>query len=770
MIARRSITILLLSWIGCCSSYHLSQSSSRHVIALRIHRNFIHPTYLSRSTDKMSLQSTNHDAKVIASNAPQSLANEDDVYNYFLDQIKELSNSNEDISYDDSDISEGAAQLKKELVEEATLLEAGCPIEFYYKGRVSFGNFIGRKASSNALIVQLPSAEQVTIDVGQVISCWDQLADEEVPSSTEQWIQVTNEALEILGIMSPRKSNLEEFWKMISRRGTGLPVDSLDLGVYIFQERSFRSWANPYVDAGDSNVMALSASQRYVAALLLHNDIFHFKRKMSTAVASSENKPLSNDLSTMLVMEGGYSALDEGISIHREGDVLLDYYQLMALNTTASSSDIQPNVRESPFKANTLSKQLRALEVYSMSPVQATAPPPAVKHILKRLKLPLSPTGAKQMLLAMNHQSKTASPRKRAQAGSNLLTPWKAEVLEEASALSTYMENKRIELRDSGYAKAGKRTMSGRMDYRINSAEHPVICIDNKRAAFLDDGFSFSPKTNEILIHVTDVMESLRRYESLQQVAKERVSSLFLPTGPLHMLPPQALDALKLSSSAPNEVLTVAVEVDFETGKILGYRFFNAIIGPVFMIDLNTADELLEGVGVVTDSNSNEILSARLGYPRALLQDLFMMKKIVQKMIVRNPWIDEYYNQMKKREFNLDKKTGTFEGKILEKTMSNRLVNALLTIYSNATVEYCYKQRVNVPIVWENRDRTDSKLIRRFATQPLRNWLSQLQQRQFRAALNLEPALDRKDCAMAVSYVNSKRTGPSEWLRTRKEG
>ena len=35
--------------------------------------------------------------------------------------------------------------------------------------------------------------------------------------------------------------------------------------------------------------------------------------------------------------------------------------------------------------------------------------------------------------------------------------------------------------------------------------EHPVLCVDGKMATFLDDAFSLSPETGEILVHVVDV-------------------------------------------------------------------------------------------------------------------------------------------------------------------------------------------------------------------------------------------------------------------------
>jgi len=72
----------------------------------------------------------------------------------------------------------------------------------------------------------------------------------------------------------------------------------------------------------------------------------------------------------------------------------------------------------------------------------------------------------------------------------------------------------------------------------VNTDEHPPICIDTKYASFYDDAFSLSPATGELLVHVVDVVNLLRRQEPLRAVCKDRISSQFLPSGPLHMLPP----------------------------------------------------------------------------------------------------------------------------------------------------------------------------------------------------------------------------------------
>ena len=121
--------------------------------------------------------------------------------------------------------------------------------------------------------------------------------------------------------MSPRKSDLQEFWSLLSQRSSMVPVDSLDLGVYIYQERRFSNWINPYLPADESNVRALSAAQRYAAALLLYYDDFHFKRRLSDVSKDPGHATLTNKEDSIFVIEGGYRCLDEGMALYREGEV-----------------------------------------------------------------------------------------------------------------------------------------------------------------------------------------------------------------------------------------------------------------------------------------------------------------------------------------------------------------------------------------------------------------------------------------------------------------
>ena len=74
------------------------------------------------------------------------------------------------------------------------------------------------------------------------------------------------------------------------------------------------------------------------------------------------------------------------------------------------------------------------------------------------------------------------------------------------------------------------------------------------------------------------------------------------------MIPPLALDGLKLSTELPNEVITVALSLDDESGELLGFRVFPSVIGPVIPIDVETAEDIIR---LANDDEGNESILHR---------------------------------------------------------------------------------------------------------------------------------------------------------------
>ena len=446
----------------------------------------------------------------------------------------------------------------KTLHEEPIELTTGCPLEIAHKGRIAFGNFVQvntqeskktRKKREEAiakgeleafeaaqnnkvqksLVVRLSTGEVITVDVGQVISSWDVLADEETPSSPEAWAEVASDALRILSNISPRKSDLQEFWSILSRRSDAIPTDSLDLGIYIYQEHRFGKWINPYQSAEKSNVRALCAAQRYAAALLLHYDDFHFKRRLSEAYVDKETGVQGGNEKSYMIIEGGYLCLDEGMTLFREGEVFRKYFDASLALEQASTSN------EKPFRAGCITRHMRALEMYSMAP-EKMAPPIIVKHILKKLNKPQSPAGAREVMWALgksNFEGQTASQGRK--SGKNYeektfassITPWTSETVKDSADLISLVTARREMLRKTEVGKTGKKGPSGRMDYRGIRDIHPPICMDGSKTVFLDDAFSLNPETGELLVHIVDVANVLRKFPALEKTAKERLNSIF---------------------------------------------------------------------------------------------------------------------------------------------------------------------------------------------------------------------------------------------------
>ena len=190
------------------------------------------------------------------------------------------------------------------------------------------------------------------------------------------------------------------------------------------------------------------------------------------------------------------------------------------------------------------------------------------------------------------------------------------------------------------------------------------------------------------------------------------------------MLPPAALEALRLSPTGPNQVMTVALSLDADSGELLGFRVFPSIIGPVFPVDVKIADELCTG------ATETDMQQHRAGFPDTVLRDLLIAHQLIEKAIAKQPWLDAHAASAQRRSFTLDRRTGSYSQSSVDGgSPSARLVNSLLTAYSNASCLFCgaegtTRTPVAVPVAWEHRDRTDSARVRRFATQPLRSWLS----------------------------------------------
>lgn len=79
---------------------------------------------------------------------------------------------------------------------------------------------------------------------------------------------------------------------------------------------------------------------------------------------------------------------------------------------------------------------------------------------------------------------------------------------------------------------------------------------------------------------------------TLDDVARLRAASEYLPQGPLFMMPPTALKAMSFSDapSVVNEAVTVGIRLDPKTGGVASSRVMLTALPPVISLTIDQAD------------------------------------------------------------------------------------------------------------------------------------------------------------------------------------
>lgn len=126
-----------------------------------------------------------------------------------------------------------------------------------------------------------------------------------------------------------------------------------------------------------------------------------------------------------------------------------------------------------------------------------------------------------------------------------------------------------------------------------------IYCIDDRNARFLDDAVSIEildpRRLVRVCVHIADVDAVVRSGSVIDELARERGQSLYLPLKPLHMLPAAAMDAASFSTNLPADALTAQMDLDITTGEIVAWEVFASVVSPVIRINYAQFDALLDG-------------------------------------------------------------------------------------------------------------------------------------------------------------------------------
>lgn len=131
-----------------------------------------------------------------------------------------------------------------------------------------------------------------------------------------------------------------------------------------------------------------------------------------------------------------------------------------------------------------------------------------VREALTKMKLPLTPDGARIALIKIGMWSEMDDKKK------SRIEPWSPNILEAARALACYEKERRDKLKICS-AKSKSTFLEG----RVNLSSLPCVCVDAQRATFRDDSIGLRMRSStgrrvnkaaskwEVLIHIADVSD-----------------------------------------------------------------------------------------------------------------------------------------------------------------------------------------------------------------------------------------------------------------------
>ena len=253
-------------------------------------------------------------------------------------------------------------------------------------------------------------------------------------------------------------------------------------------------------------------TRRMVAATVLTEDAVsggRFKRRSCQFV---EAEHTDDGLQQVTITNGGWIAVDPSVKSGTEGRKFASL-AVEPPSAKESESDEKNNIRVFTAADERVAQRLECLamgDVWKDTNIndEDRRLELDVREALTRMKLPLTPEGARGALIRIGRWSESDSKK------NTRIEPWSSEVLEAARALAKYESKRREKLSKSCYSKS-KTNLEG----RLNLAALPCVCVDAQRATFRDDSIGLRMRSStgrrvnkaaskwEVLIHIADVSD-----------------------------------------------------------------------------------------------------------------------------------------------------------------------------------------------------------------------------------------------------------------------
>ena len=612
------------------------------------------------------------------------------------------------------------------------------------------------------------------------------------PTTPEAWAALRLRAASAMKSLTPRALSLEAFWSlaMLRWKRDKAPVDSHHLAAFLFQRADYEAAlkreqqqrireadaeaaAEAGEEGGSSSVIKATSlrlprvtpAQRYAAAILLASETFRFKRSVPT-VESKEEVGVGEEL--LVVVGQGFKPLEQSVVHSRE---VLSFMQAVRhmeeKRKLLISSEGEENEEEGEKEAAAGAaaagaaagsaqwdasqwRMLHHLEVFALGAgvegLSATS-----KQVLKALGETATPEGAKTILLRAGYwtekkggaagagrgQQQQADMAAAAAAAQSAATPWPEEILELAKEVLSKTQKRRAALEKVATPnRPGRKGPHGRHDYRESGLG--AYALDPPGSEFADDALGFDPETGEILIHIADVQPLLESAPELEALARQRGEALYLPDGPLHLLPPQALQAASLSDREVNECVTAAVTLG-KDGGVVNIRFLLSLIPPITRIRYDEANDLLAAA-------SPEQVPA---YRRKATADLAVL---LEASTARRGMTKRRFSDGKRVSRVKRNNDGELEAISFQRTPAHLMVDEFLALYSEAGRRFLKAHSVTLPLAPGSV--SGGLDAARFGTGPLRRYTDVLVQHQVVSVLKGQAPLSKNEVIQRMTQVN----------------
>ena len=419
-----------------------------------------------------------------------------------------------------------------------------------------------------------------------------------------------------------------------------------------------------------------------------------------------------------------------------------------------------------------------------------------VRETLKAMGLPLSPQGAKDALLKIGRWSENHD------SNNDRIDPWPKRIIEAAGWYADMDRRRRRELYE---ATLQEKNRASNTEGRVDLTRLPCVCVDAQKATFRDDAVGVRPRSMtgrkvlkkaskwEILVHIADVSDVYSPSNSvldpsgnlplLQDAALSRGTSRYdLPLGPLHLMPPTALNALGLETINPdltdmkrrvsldrptaNRCVTLWAYIDERTGKLLDAGIERTIISCPMALSFRSATNLLDGSLTTDDPALDKAKSVlRVAERNLKLWNQYHMQRNEvsrardSRMKVKEMISEQTYQRDKGGK-------GWSSQDSFQRSRGHRLVDSSLELYGYAVGTLVRKTKSYMP-------RVSGGGAIRIATGPLRRYVDGMAQRQVLAVLCgyggnpmtkaecIEAGKAATEAINAVSNIKSVKQGTS---------